>query len=176
MLEVTVTAENGAVRTYQIEVAAEVNGETPPEEPKKPAITTDLTLDEANGYLHGLTAASLTAEALLARVTVTDGTAMVLDKEGTAFAGTVGTGCVLRILDGEGEVWKDYTVVLYGDATGDGKINSVDLFKIQRHILKLDTLAGPWLAAGDGTRDGKVNSVDLFKIQRHILKLDVLAQ
>ena len=177
LLEVNVTAENGTVRTYQIEVAAEVDEETPPPEaPKEPTVTTDLTLDAATGYLRGLPAASLTDAELLGRIAVTDGAAQVLDKAGNPFTGTVGTGCVLRILNASGETWKDYTVVLYGDATGDGKINSVDLFKIQRHILKLDTLTGPWLAAADGTRDGKVNSVDLFKIQRHVLKLDVLAQ
>lgn len=181
LCQVTVTAENGMVRVYEIEIAAEIDGtQTPPEEeqPKQPTVSTGLTIDQTTGYVHGLATVPMTAAALKAKFAVTDGTVVVLDKNGNAMADTanVGTGATVRILDATGATWAEYTVLIYGDATGDGKINSVDLLKIQKYILKLDTLDGVWLAAADGKRDSKVNSVDLLKIQKCILKLDVLEQ
>ena len=38
----------------------------------------------------------------------------------------------------------EYKVVIYGDVNGDGKINSIDLLVLQRHILEIEQLQGPF--------------------------------
>jgi hypothetical protein len=71
---------------------------------------------------------------------------------------------------------RTYTVILYGDVTGDGKINAIDLTMIQRHILKKQSIQDIYVIASDVTRDEKINAIDLTMIQRHILKLKNVAQ
>ena len=83
--------------------------------------------------------------------------------------GVVGTGYKVTI----GE--KVYTVVKKGDSSGDGKINSADLLKIQKHLLKVNDISNtPYFTAGDVTGDGKINSADLLKIQKHLLKVSYI--
>ena len=46
----------------------------------------------------------------------------------------IGTGTRVIIKE-DGEKLMEYKIILYGDVNGDGKINSVDLLVLQRHIL-----------------------------------------
>ena len=83
----------------------------------------------------------------------------------------VGTGNRV-IYDGQ-----ELVVVLYGDVNGDGKINSVDLLVLQRHILEIDMLSGVFLNAGNISKDGKnPSSYDSLLIQRHILEFQIIKQ
>jgi len=71
----------------------------------------------------------------------------------------------------------EYQIILYGDVNGDGKINSVDLLVLQRHILEIEKLRGAFLKAGNVRRDGKnPSSLDSLLIQRHILELQMIEQ
>ncbi|MFR5683337.1 MAG: dockerin type I repeat-containing protein [Clostridia bacterium] len=71
----------------------------------------------------------------------------------------------------------EYQVILYGDINGDGKINSVDLLVLQRHILEIQKVSGVALKAGNINKNGKnPSSVDLLLIQRHILQLKIIEQ
>jgi len=61
--------------------------------------------------------------------------------------------------------------------TGDGKINSVDLLVLQRHILEIENLDGIFKKACNIAKNGKKpTSVDLLLIQRHILGLQTIEQ
>ena len=76
-----------------------------------------------------------------------------------------------------GEVKANYLILLYGDVTGDGKINSVDLLVLQRHILEIQKIDEIFKKAGNIKKDGKKpTSVDLLLIQRHILELKLIEQ
>ena len=67
--------------------------------------------------------------------------------------------------------------MLYGDINGDGKINSVDLLVLQRHILEIQTIEEIFQKAGNINKNGKKpTSVDLLLIQRHILELQIIKQ
>ena len=71
----------------------------------------------------------------------------------------------------------EYKVVIYGDVNGDGKINSIDLLVLQRHILEIEQLQGPFLLAGNINKNGKnPSSIDSLLIQRHILELKLIEQ
>ena len=88
----------------------------------------------------------------------------------------VGTGSKVRIKE-NGNVLREYLILIYGDINGDGKINSIDLLVLQRHILEIEKFDGIYLKAGNIRKDGKKpTSVDLLLIQRHILGLQIIEQ
>lgn len=65
--------------------------------------------------------------------------------------------------------------ILYGDVNGDGKITSIDLLVLQRHILGIELLDEKGKIAGNTNKDGKEpTSVDLLVIQRHILGIEYI--
>lgn len=61
-----------------------------------------------------------------------------------------------------------------GDLNGDGKINAIDIVKLQRIIVGIDKLDSNLLAAGDLNGDGKITAVDIVKIQRHIVGIELI--
>lgn len=88
----------------------------------------------------------------------------------------IGTGCKVRIKE-DGKVLREYKIILYGDANGDGKINSVDLLVLQRHILEIEPINDIFRKATNINKNGKKpTSVDLLLIQRHILGLQIIEQ
>ncbi len=88
-----------------------------------------------------------------------------------------GTGSKIRIVDDNGIIKMEYEIIIYGDVNGDGKINSVDLLVLQRHILEIDKLKGVQLKAGNINKNGQnPTSLDLLIIQRHILEIQLIEQ
>ena len=52
-----------------------------------------------------------------------------------------------------------------GDITGDGKVNAVDLLRLQKYLAGVDvTLVG----SGDITGDGKINAMDLLRLKKYL--------
>ena len=91
----------------------------------------------------------------------------------------VGTGSKVQIYtntDSQNMI-AEYEIVIYGDIDGNGKINSVDLLKLQRHILEIEELDFLFQKAGNINKNGKKpTSLDLLLIQRHILGLKQIVQ
>ena len=88
----------------------------------------------------------------------------------------VGTGSYINI-SRDGDTIIEYKVLIYGDVNGDGKINSVDLLVLQRHILEIQKFSGIFLKAGNISKNGKnPSSIDSSLIQRHILELQKIEQ
>ena len=88
----------------------------------------------------------------------------------------LGTGSKILVKENR-NILRIYTILIYGDSNGDGKINSIDLLKIQRHILELEKLEGIYLKASNVRKTGtKPTSVDLLLIQRHILGYQKIEQ
>ena len=80
-------------------------------------------------------------------------------------------------VDNKADILAEYTVLLYGDINGDGKINSVDLLVLQRDILEIQEVDEIFEKAGNINKNGKKpTSVDLLLIQRHILGLQIIIQ
>ena len=57
--------------------------------------------------------------------------------------------------------------VILGDANGDGKVNAVDITKVERIIAKLD----PPTPGADANGDGDIDAVDITKVERIIAGL-----
>lgn len=88
----------------------------------------------------------------------------------------VGTGSKIQVKE-DGKILRQYSIILYGDANGDGKINSVDLLVLQRHILEIEPIETIFRKATNINKNGKKpSSVDLLLIQRHILGLQIIQQ
>ena len=89
----------------------------------------------------------------------------------------VGTGSRLKILDDNVTTLTTYKFILYGDVNGDGKISSVDLLVLQRHILEIKLLQDVYYKAGNINKNGKKpSSYDSLLIQRHILGYKAIEQ
>lgn len=88
----------------------------------------------------------------------------------------VGSGSKIRVIKDNAVIF-EYIVILYGDVNGDGKINSVDLLVLQRHILEIEKLKGVFIKAGNIQKNGKnPSSLDCLLIQRHVLQLKLIEQ
>lgn len=163
IIPVTVTATSGQSRVYTLSITRDA----PLPEGEQPVITgTAYTVtDDVITSVQPGTAIQTFVEALK----IEKGTGKLVDAEGKEKTdGTVATGDILKLMSGE-SVYSEYPVVIYGDVNGDGKINSQDLRRAQRHILGVSKIDGYPLIAADANRDGTVDSRDLRRTQRYIL-------
>ena len=76
---------------------------------------------------------------------------------------------------GAENVTQDVKIHLKGDITGDGKVNTFDIVKMNLHAKKKTELTGYELLCGDITGDGKVNTFDIVKANLHAKKKTLLA-
>lgn len=87
----------------------------------------------------------------------------ITDISGAVLQSSVfGTGATVTINN------NNYTLVILGDVSGDGVINSADLLKVVKHLNETAILEGESLRASDCNNDGKTNSADLLKIVKYL--------
>ncbi len=137
----------------------------------------DESLNIRENEISGLENKNNTVDKLLQKIK-TNYQIEVINSNGEKIEGNslIGTGTIIRILDNTQTVMQ-YNVVMYGDVNGDGKINSVDLLVLQRHILEIQKFSGVFLEAGNIRKNGKnPSSIDCLLIQRHILGLEDIKQ
>ena len=137
----------------------------------------DESLNVRENEISGLENKNNTVDKLLQKIK-TNYQIEVINSNGEKIEGNslIGTGTIIRILDNTQTVMQ-YNVVMYGDVNGDGKINSVDLLVLQRHILEIQKFGGVFLEAGNIRKNGKnPSSIDCLLIQRHILGLQDIEQ
>lgn len=63
---------------------------------------------------------------------------------------------------------EEYTIIVVGDSTGDGAINSADLLKMVRHLKGTTTLTEAQRKAADCAKNGTIDSADLLKVVRYL--------
>ncbi len=70
-------------------------------------------------------------------ISVTVGTAKLYDASGAECASSsiIGTGMTLKVYY-DSKLWEEQSVLIYGDANGDGKVNSTDSALLKIHILE----------------------------------------
>lgn len=76
----------------------------------------------------------------------------------------VGTGSILKVGN------KTYTMIVKYDASGDGKVNIMDLMQVKRHITGTKLLNPNSLLAADVNENGKVNIMDAMNFVKEIVK------
>lgn len=182
-LQIVVTAQNGASRTYTLNVhrnAADgqntpTETTTPVETTPPPVAETSVTLPEDYKELAGgdnailKIPAGISTEQMLSSIAVTNGSAVVTDREGNSYTGVVGTGMLIGILDSAGNGTKVYTIAVNGDVSGDGKITVIDLLRLQKAILGNLSLAEAEQVAADTNDNADISVLDLLRLQKMIL-------
>lgn len=79
------------------------------------------------------------------------------------------TGMVVKLMDGD-TVKASYTLVVTGDADGDGQVTVNDYVAIKGHILKKSNLDGAYAQAADADGDGSITVNDYVTVKGYILK------
>ena len=101
----------------------------------------------------------------------------VLAADGSEKTGNVGTGTVVKIYNTEGEEKSSYTVIVYGDANGDGNVYATDYRIIKNQIMGEEQLLfGAYAKAADVDRDGNIYATDYRLIKNHIMEISVISQ
>ncbi len=78
--------------------------------------------------------------------------------------------CLLALVLAFGMTWSVYAN-LYGDVTGEGRINSSDALMVLMHATRTKTLTGGSKTAADVSGDGKINSTDALLILNYAVGL-----
>ncbi len=164
---IKVTAQNGSVRNYNINI--KLTG-TKLEDP----VDIKTTLNNAgiknnDKYLSGITVSSDISQ-IKEKIQNIRSDAVVTLKNSSGNvknSGVVATGDRITItLNGE---TKTFEIVIYGDVNGDGKIAATDYVKIKNKIMGTSSLSGVYSEAADVDRNGKVAATDYVKIKNDIM-------
>ncbi|MGN0160642.1 MAG: dockerin type I domain-containing protein [Lachnospiraceae bacterium] len=198
-VKIAVTAENGEVKVYTINVFRGDASDAPDNTTsggqntstgggtgtvatgdvkitENYTLTSIMSVDTTNKIVAGIQPGVSAAE-LLKNVKTSEGEAYVLNNDGTINAGNVATGNQFLMVDKDGKEVARYNVVIYGDVNGDGAVDSLDLVYVKRHVLGIKSLEGTYAVAGDTNRqnDG-ISSLDLLYLKRHILDISKIQQ
>ncbi len=159
-INITVTATNGLKREYKIVISSSASR------------SYSIDYETKDNLITGVEPGTLLKD-FKTKFTLVGYTVTFLDSKGTEKTDEdiIKTGdTVTLFFDGKEET--AFKVVIYGDSTGDGKLNSADLLKTQKSILGIITMDDAvYSEAADFTKDGKVNSRDLLACQKTILGL-----
>ena len=117
----------------------------------------------------GSTVADLTAQLEESDLRITDKNGNPLEADDP-----IGTGCVVSCYAGE-EVVSQATVVVFGDTTGDGRINVQDISRVQNHLLNLEQLD---TISESAVRFGReqVDVSALLTVSAHVLQMKDIDQ
>lgn len=169
-IKVNVTAENGDLYTYTITIARQ-SGST--------SVTVSSDVYTISDNIIKKVEPSTTLSAFAANITLTDSAYFtVTSSSGSVKADSeiVGTGDKVIVYNSDGSVFNTFTVLIYGDVTGDGAITNSDLIKIRNHILSTVSLTDVYATAADVTKDASVSNSDLIKVRNHILNTSAIEQ
>ena len=175
LIPITVTATSGAVRTYTLSVFCEADVPDPPDTPVTPPTATPTITGTTYTIGDAVTGVepNVTIADFITALAVKDGTAKVFAADGTTekAEGTLATGDTLKVYDNDGKACITLPVLIYGDVNGDGKISTIDLRMMRKHILETAAIEGLPLSAADVNGDGKISTIDLRMIRKFILGL-----
>lgn len=116
-------------------------------------ISTDRTLSTIKNKLSSIT------------LNVTRSNGVALDSDDT-----IGTGDKMVVSDGENTYTG--TVVIYGDISGDGSINAIDLLYMRKYLLNTVSLTGANLEAAKIAKNDSIGAADLLYLRKHLLDSD----
>lgn len=83
----------------------------------------------------------------------------------------IGTGTTINLVTKDTkDIIQTYTVIIYGDVNGDGKITAMDYTLIKNHIMDVKKINNKYESEGaDVSGDGKITSMDYTLIKNHIM-------
>lgn len=172
-INITVTAPNGTDSTYVIYVhRIETDGYSPREILNNVGIMTSDNF-VFNFEYNGTTDDEIKSEDvsnIISKITNTHhfATVKVFDANGTEITkGASKTGQTITITNAG--TTESFSLVIYGDATGDGLIDIRDLLVLQKDIVGASKLSGAYLKAANVNKDKELDIRDLLLVQKYIL-------
>lgn len=64
---------------------------------------------------------------------------------------------------------QEYTIIVTGDANGDGEANIMDMLSVNKHRLNKVRLENEYYEAADTNKDGKVDIMDILQLNKYRL-------
>ena len=104
---------------------------------------------------------------LIGKISTQGGTVEVYSNGNRITEGLLGTGMIIKVSN-QSET-TEFKIMIKGDTSGDGKINTLDLLQVQKFIIGEKELTDVYKTVGDTSGDGTVNTLDLLQIQKSIL-------
>lgn len=178
-VNITVTAGNGDKRIYQINITKKIPESANPEE--TPAldiseILRTLLINNDGEYIYGYEVGT-EVNKIITSITAKESKATVdyVNKNNEEKkSGVIASGDKLTIKTDREE--KTYTMVIYGDVNGDGKIAASDYVAIKNHIMDIKKLSTFEEKCADVNRDNKVAASDYVAIKNHIMDIKKITQ
>lgn len=171
LVEVVVTAVNGQTATYSINIHKSVVDNTSPEE-----ILNNVGIKVSENFASNIAVGSDISN-IINSVQGKYHFASIKIHEANGNEVTSGiakTGQIITVTNAG--LSKSFKIVLYGDTSGDGLINIVDLLQIQKHLTKSKNLTDEYLKAADISKNGVIDIVDLLQEQKHLVGVTVISQ
>lgn len=135
-------------------------------------IDSDITssaykLDKKNMIITGIEPGTTISE-IKKNISYEGYTLKILDYKGNEIkSGNIGTSARLQFFKDSKMIY-DFHVIIFGELTGEGNLNSRDITKLYNHLLGETKLEGDFLIAVDADHNGVVNTLDLLRISEYI--------
>ena len=98
-----------------------------------------------------------------------------MNKEGVIkSSGAIASGDTINIKTDREE--KKYTIIIYGDVNGDGKITATDYMMIKNDIMDIKKLTELEKICADVSRDGNITASDYMMIKNDIMDIKPIIQ
>lgn len=140
----------------------------------EPATGTNTVIDSKDMTIYNITPGAASATDFVSAASSYTMTETLYDN-----AEYVGTGTKINVLQGSNIV-ATYTVILYGDANGDGAIDDSDKTAINDYLDGYDqdkfAVDGAFFKAADVNRDGVIDSSDVTLIDDYIYGEGIISQ
>ena len=169
----TVTAASGKQAVYHLLIYYDGTSSVGPPPIPEPTVSTSYTI---GSYIRGI-AIGTDVNTFKNNFTVTNGSAKVLNvSDAEKTSGVICTGDKIAVYDNNGTHKYSYSLVVFGDTNSDGKVSIVDLARVQKHLLEVNSLSGLNNTAADVNHDGKISILDLARVQKHLLEITTIIQ
>ena len=135
-----------------------------------------LNVANSSNYLTGFSVGG-DVSTLIAKVRALDSSISIVVKKsnGTQVtSGIIATGMTISITTQGKTV--NYSVVVRGDVSGDGKQSALDYVILRNYLDKKSTLNGAYLKSADSSRDGKVSALDYVVLRNHLDRKGTIVQ
>lgn len=128
-----------------------------------------LGVNNNSGYVNGLSVGT-TVSTVVSKLSGAKSVSVV-NANGNDISGNtrLGTGSVITVLDNDGVTKYKYTVVMYGDVNGDGKVTASDYVNIKNYLLKKSNLNWAALKGADSNKNGTVTASDYVVIKNYLM-------
>ncbi len=162
LFTVTVTSTSGVKNDYNIYVFREV--------PADAEFQFNLSVYTADGSVVKGIKPLTSEQTLISNFGVIGGTAKITKVDKTS--AYIGTGDIIELFDNKGNLRNSFTLSVQTDLSGDGKFSIIDIAKLQRHIVLIETLSNAAQKSADLNNDGRISLLDLSKLQRKLLGIE----